>query len=151
MRALLAAERPTDGAGVVFGLPGDGRDRDGESVGQCAELGPCWVANPALDARQIGRMHVSSMGERFDGQFPALAQPADGAAEGGVGGCSGGRGCARLLGDGSHLSDDLAEADRGAGGEHELAVAVDQSGAVEAVHSVECVDSVAAFADDLVY
>ena len=39
--------------------------------------------------------------------------------------------------DGSHLSDDLAEADGGAGGEHELAVAVDQSGTVEPVHRVE--------------
>jgi hypothetical protein len=78
-------------------------------------------------------MHVGSMSERFDGQFLALAQSADGAAEGGVGGCSGGHGCARPLRDGSHLSDDLAEADRGAGGEYELAVAVDQSGTVEAV------------------
>jgi hypothetical protein len=135
----------------VFGLSGDGRDQDAESVGQRAELDPCRVANAALDARQIGRVHVGFVGEHFDGQFLALAQPADGTAERSVGGCSGGRSRARQLRDGSHLSDDLAEADGGAGGEHELAVAVDQPGTLEAVHRVECVDSVAAFADDLVY
>jgi hypothetical protein len=151
MRALLAAERPADRTGVVFGLPCYGRDRDAESIGEGAELAPGRVADAALDAGQIGRMHVGSERERFDGQFPALAQPPDGATERRVGGCSGGRGCARRFRYGSHLPDDLAEADRGAGGEHELAVAVDQPGTVEPVHSVECVDSVAAFADDLIY
>jgi len=151
MRALLAAERPANRTGVVFSLYRDGRDRDGESFGEGAELAPGRVADAALDAGQIGRMHVGSERERFDGQFLALAQPADGAAERSVGGRSGGRGCARPLRDGSHLSDDLAEADGGAGGEHELAVAVDQSGTVKPVYRVECVDSVAAFADDLIY
>jgi len=149
--ALLSAECPADGASVVFGLPCDGRDRDAESVGQGAELGPCRVADAALDARQVGRVNVCVVRERFDAQFPALAQPPDGAAERRVGGCSGGRGCARPLRDGIHLPDDLAEADRGAGREHELAVTVDQSGTMEPVHRVECVDPVAAFADDLVY
>jgi hypothetical protein len=82
-------------------------------------------------------------------------EEADGAAEGSVGGHFGGYAGARLLGEHrrleSHLPNDLAEADGSAGGEHELAGAVDQSGGVETVDGVKGRYAVAAFADDLVY
>lgn len=100
-------------------------------------------------------MQVGRVSEGFYGEVPVLAQAADGAAEGGVGGRSGGYVGVSLFTErrflDSHLPDDLAEADSRSRGEQELAGAVDQSDAMEPVDGVECVDSVAAFADDLLY
>lgn len=153
---VLVTERPAHWADhLALGLSDDGRNRHLERLCRAAELGPGGVAQAALYAREIGRVQIGGMCERFDGQFSAVAQSADGSSEGGVGGCLGGRGGPRPISSvpgclEGHLPVYLAEADGGAGGEHEVAGAVDESDVVEVGESVGRCCAVAVFADDLI-
>jgi hypothetical protein len=87
---LLVARRSADRTGVIFGLCHDVCDRESEGFCEVAELAPGVVAQPALDAREVGVVYVGHKCDVFDGGPAAIAQPPDSAADGGLGGRAGG-------------------------------------------------------------